>query len=72
VTADEWVLSVTDAGGGAPPATAADRPGGERTRLGLRAMQRAADRVHGHVERLSASDAGGFVVRVTVPTGSDR
>jgi signal transduction histidine kinase len=62
--ADEWVLSVCDTGRASGGEPAADP---DRTHLGLRAMQRAAGRVHGHVERFSPP-GGGFVVRATVPT----
>lgn len=67
-TADEWVLSVTDAGDGHPAATTGG--GQEHAHLGLRAMQRAAEGVHGQVERLPAG--GGFLVRATVPIGGAR
>lgn len=68
VTADEGVLTVADAGPGAStnPADSTESP--EHSHLGLRAMQRAADRVHGQVERRSPPGPGGFLVRATVPT----
>lgn len=71
VTTDEWVLTVADVGSEARANApgSAERP--EHGHLGLRAMQRAADRVHGRVEHLSPPDAGGFLVRVTVPTGGN-
>lgn len=69
VTSDEWVLAIADAGhdNGTPPADAESPQHGH---LGLRAMQRAADRVHGRVERLSPPDVAGFLVRATVPAGT--
>lgn len=68
VTADEWVLSVADAGPGVRTSSAGSGERPERSHLGLRAMQRAADRVRGRVERLSTPGEEGFVVRATVPT----
>ncbi|AIJ24715.1 GAF domain protein [Amycolatopsis methanolica 239] len=72
VTAEEWVLSVTDAGGGARPACTSGTGSREHAHLGVLAMQRAADRVHGKVERLPAPSAEGFLVRATVPAGEGR
>lgn len=68
MTTDEWVLTVADVGPEARTnATgSAERP--EHAHLGMRAMQRAADRVRGQVERVSLPGPGGLLVRATVPT----
>lgn len=68
VAADEWVLSVANS---VAHGISADAKTPGHNHLGLLAMQRAADRVHGRVEHLSPPDAGGFLVRVTVPTGGN-
>ncbi|GAA2866228.1 hypothetical protein GCM10010472_24480 [Pseudonocardia halophobica] len=69
VTTDEWILSVADDGG-----NRTSRPEPEehtRAHLGLVAMQRAAGRVLGRLERFARPE-GGHVVRVTVPTSGSR
>lgn len=61
VAEDAWVLTVTNAVGDGQ-----DVGSPNSGHLGLQAMQRAADRVHGQVER-TAPPGGGFVVRAAVP-----
>jgi signal transduction histidine kinase len=65
VTADEWILSVANDGSGNPPEPAPEDH--TRAHLGLAAMQKAAGKVLGRVERFSSSE-GGYVVRAIVPT----
>lgn len=60
-TADAWVLTVANTTDGG--ADAAHDDGGH---VGLRAMQIAAARVHGRVERMTSADRS-FIVRATVP-----
>ncbi|WP_028933146.1 GAF domain-containing sensor histidine kinase [Pseudonocardia spinosispora] len=68
-TADGWVLSVVNegaAGQGEPT-----DEGRSRAHLGLSAMQRAAGRVLGRIERFSSPD-GGHVLRAIVPATGGR
>lgn len=68
MTTDECVLTVADVGPEARTNATGSAGRPEHAHLGLRAMQRAADRVRGQVERVSLPGSGGLLVRATVPT----